>query len=129
MAQNLHFYIDFNKRITVLPEITLKVLREYCKEARITKTSKYIFVNKQGKHISPTTVSYRIKEISDRSGVRKSAHKLRGGFATEMLRGGTDIMIVQELMGHTSPETTSKYAEMVRLEDKIKNPLEGEFYE
>lgn len=39
-------------------------------------------------------------------------------------------MVVQELMGHTSPETTSKYAELVRLEDKIKNPIDdGEIYE
>lgn len=117
------------ERITVLPEETLFYLRRYCKEKKITKESNYIFLNKQGRKLATSTVSYRIKELSDKSGVKKSAHKLRGGFATEMLRSGVDVMIVQELLGHTSPETTSKYAEMVRLEDKIKNPLGGEFYE
>lgn len=117
------------ERITVLPDQTLKKLREYCKEAKITKEKEYIFLNKQEKPIAASTVSYKIKKLSDKSGVKKSAHKLRGGFATEMLRAGVDVMIVQELLGHTSPETTSRYAEVVRLEDKIKNPLGGEFYE
>ena len=117
------------ERITVLPKETLLDLREYCREQKITKNSDYIFLNKEGKHIASTTVSYRIKELSDKCGVKKSAHKLRGGFATEMLRMEVPIIIVQALMGHTSPETTSKYAEIVKLEDKIKNPLEGEFNE
>ena len=98
------------ERITVLPIDTLKELREYCKENKITKEGKYIFLNPEGKPIASTTVSYRIKEISDKSGVRKSAHKLRGEFATEMLRMEVPLIIVQALMGHTSPETTSKYA-------------------
>ena len=117
------------ERMTVLPLETLMDLREYCRENKITKKDDYIFLNKEGKHISPATVSFRIKELSDRSGVRKSAHKLRGGFATTMLRMGVPLLVVQSLMGHTSPETTSKYSEIVRLEDKIKNPLEGEFNE
>lgn len=117
------------ERITVLPEQTLVKLREYCKEEKITKENKQIFLNKERKPIAASTVSYRIKELSDKSGVKKSAHKLRGGFATEMLRAGVELIVVQALMGHTSPETTSRYAEVVRPEDKIKNPLGSEFYE
>ena len=117
------------ERMTVLPLETLLDLREYCRENKITKKDDYIFLNKEGKHIVPSTVSFRIKELSDRCGVKKSAHKLRGGFATAMLKLGVPLLIVQALMGHTSPETTSRYVEIVKLEDKIKNPLEGEFNE
>ena len=118
------------ERITLLPKKTLNELRKYCVEKGITKAGDYIFLNQQKKPISASTVSERVKEVAKISGINKSAHKLRGGFATQMLRMGIDPMVVQELMGHTSPETTSKYAELVRLEDKIKNPIDdGGIYE
>lgn len=120
------------ERISVLPKKTLIMLRKYCKEQQKTKKEKYLFSKKdKEKHISGTTVSYKIKEYIKEAEIERkiSAHSLRGGFATSMLKQKVDLLIVMSIMGHTSPETTSKYAELIRIDSKIKNPLDGEFNE
>src|SRR5487761_1321046 len=53
-----------------------------------------------------------------RLGVR-SAHILRHTFATTLVRGGTDLVIVAELLGHARLETTRGYARST-AEDRVR---------
>lgn len=61
-------------------------------------------------HLQPDTIGRKIATYLRDSGVDASAHKLRASFATElaeMARG--NIVMVQRLLGHSSPETTMLY--------------------
>jgi len=39
-------------------------------------------------------------------------HRLRHTYATELAAAGIDLLVVRELMGHASPETTAKYVHL-----------------
>jgi integrase/recombinase XerC len=52
-----------------------------------------------------------ITAIAGRAGLddEVTAHVLRHTFATTLVRGGTDLVIVAELLGHARLETTRGY--------------------
>ena len=52
-------------------------------------------------------------------------HTLRHSYATHMLENGVDIRYIQELLGHSKPETTMIYTQVAQKDlNKIKNPLD-----
>ncbi len=63
-------------------------------------------------HIDRASVSASISRAMRRAGVKGSAHWLRHFYGTQLLRTGTDIRTVQELMRHASLQTTARYTEV-----------------
>ena len=39
-------------------------------------------------------------------------HRLRHTYGTELAAAGIDLLVLQELMGHTNPETTAAYVHL-----------------
>jgi len=62
-----------------------------------------------GGHILSGSVTTTVGGAMKRAGVPGSAHSLRHWHATEMLRAGVDIRVIQQLMRHESIATTQLY--------------------
>lgn len=43
---------------------------------------------------------------------RVRPHRLRHTYGTELASAGVDLLVLRELMGHSSPETTARYVHL-----------------
>lgn len=77
----------------------------------LKKDTKYIFLNFQGNKMTVRGLEYILDEIEAKTGLygKIHPHMLRHSFATKMLNRGADLRTIQELLGHSSIETTSIY--------------------
>lgn len=97
-------------RYAMLSSRLLAVLRRYWIAVRSTD---YLFPSwRAGQHLSPASLQQACRDAALRSGLRKriTVHTLRHSFATHLLEGGTDIRVIQVLLGHTRLDTTARYA-------------------
>ena len=122
-------------RNVMLPAEVLDLLRQWWKvrptrhDAGVAPEQRWLFPGRsQHRPLTTRQFSRLFKEAVKDGGLRKalSLHTLRHSFATHLLERGTDIRLIQALLGHDKLETTARYTRVATgMIARIESPLDG----
>lgn len=114
-------------RYVPLPATVLEDMRSYY---RLYKPKTYLFEGQYGGQYSKRSVQNIFKTAMEKAKINKSIgiHGLRHSYATHLLEAGTDMALIQKLLGHQNIKTTEIYAKVTYKEiGKVQSPLDQLF--
>ena len=122
-------------RHVMLPDEVLDLLQQWWKErpkrfdAGVPPQERLVFPSrKTGKPLTTRQLNRLFHEACEAAGIQKrvTLHSLRHSFATHLLDQGTDIRLIQAVLGHDKLDTTARYTRVAtgRIAG-IASPLGG----
>lgn len=121
-SKNMLIYIKNSKgrkdRIVPLSKTILDLLRMYYKKYKPTE---YLFNGQNSLQYSIGSCQKIYKQYVD---IKTSIHCLRHSSATTLLENGTDIRIIQKILGHSNIKTTEIYTHVSKnILNKVNLPI------
>ena len=122
-------------RNVMLPQELLGLLRQWWRvrpsrhDAGIPLAERWLFPSRKvaGRPITTRQLNRLFHEAVEGAGIRKEVtlHTLRHSFATHLLERQTHLRTIQALLGHTKPETTTRYAHVaIGMISGVESPLD-----
>jgi integrase/recombinase XerD len=122
-----------DRNVMLSPEM-LALLRQWWKvrptrwDASVPPQDRWLFPGRRpGRPMTTRQLNRLFHETADGAGIKKNVtlHALRHSFATHLLERGTDIRIIQALLGHDKLDTTARYTRVATgMIANIKSPLD-----
>lgn len=104
------------ERVVYFNDSAANVLQDYLDEYRNNLkpavTSEYLFVSKRSEKLNVSSINRIVNKYFEAAGVKEkgfTAHSTRKVFATTVYQNTKDLMTVQNLLGHSNPQTTMRY--------------------
>ncbi|MEA3329366.1 MAG: site-specific tyrosine recombinase/integron integrase [Nanoarchaeota archaeon] len=111
-------------RFVKIPNSILNTLEKYCE----LYSPRYLFESNRGGKITMKSIQKIVQNSAKKAGIKRRVypHLLRHSFATHLLEQGTDLKIIQKLLGHSDIKTTQIYTHISQASIKnIKSPLDN----
>jgi len=104
-------------RHVMLPPEVLALLRQWWKvrptrhDAGVPLMERWLFPSRHGGPLSTRQLNRLFHQAADDAGLKKQLNprSLRHSFATHLLEQGTDIRLIQAVLGHVKLDTTARY--------------------
>ena len=114
------------ERLVMLSPRLLVILRTYWRQER--PPVPYLFTGRAGRPLNPQVARDALRLAAASAGLdhrKVTPHVLRHCFATHLLEGGTDLRVIQVLLGHERIDTTMRYVRVsTAMLAKTQSPLE-----
>ena len=122
-------------RNVMLPDEMLGLLRQWWRvrpwrhDAGIALAERWLFPSRKsaGRPITTRHLNRLFHAAADAAGIKKGVtlHTLRHSFATHLLERQIHIRTIQALLGHTKPDTTTRYAHVATgMISAVESPLD-----
>lgn len=122
-----------DRHVMLSPDL-LALLRQWWKvrprrhDAGVPREERWLFPGgRSGRPMTTRQLGRLFHKTAEAAGIRKpvSPHSLRHSFATHLLERGTDIRIIQALLGHTKLDTTARYTRVATgMISAVASPLD-----